>query len=375
MFWWHADGGETPSILGRKLAWDSSYFNGEVSTDIVASGSIQAVRKDLGFSSGAALAEVIFGSTTSNLYVHRKYYEDFDVVDDVAIRTRVTGVSCPEAGSSGILSVGDIITGVTSGATGVINKFFKEGSHCAIYYNNQAGSINDELPVDFVYGETMTGPGGITVINNEGSSLYPTGTSRSFNNKIIRFWSETFNNSYTGAQGLHGSYFNTISEYTGTTRYWNKDYTNPLYQIPYQWITDEVIYKSSSEVGLEDGLWNYYQNGILGLNNPIVSHNADYPEPYNSVFQHQVSNGAQPNSFVYYDHIYIDDTWHRVLLCPESTWSSKTKCEIQIPSLWADNKITLNARSGSLAGGSTAYLYVVNKEGVTNENGYEITIE
>ncbi|MEN8129857.1 MAG: hypothetical protein ABFS45_06620 [Pseudomonadota bacterium] len=377
LFWWHADdtqSGNAPSSLGRKSAWDSTYFNGEVSTAVVAPGSQQAVRWDLGMAEAPALAEIVFGSNNKQLFVHRKFYEDFNVVEDVAIRTRVTGLpSCPADGDPGVLSPGDPITGVDSGATGVVSRFFQEGAHCAIYYDNQTGTINNDPPADFVFGEKMLGPGGLTMTNNEGSAQYPTGTSRSFNNKIIRFRSATNNNVYTGQQGLHGSHMGILREYTGIpVNLENKYLKNPLFQIPFQWVTDEIVYKSSSAPGVADGLWNYYQNGVLASDETYISIDADNPEPYDSVFQHQVSNGAQPGSYVYYDSIYLDDSWHRVVICNESTWAACKRPEIQIPKSWNDNEIIVQLNMGELEGHASIYLYVFDENGVPNSDGHSL---
>ena len=370
LFWWKADMGKTPSSLGRKTAWDSSYFNGEITQAIVATGSQQAIRWDLGMSEAPALAEIVFGNTKTTLFVHRKFYEDFDVVKDVAIRTRVTGLpSCPAAGAPGVLLPGDLITGVDSGATGIVARFFQEGAHCAIYYNNQDGSINADPPVDFVWNETMTGPNGITMTNEEGSAEFPTGTSRSFNNKIIRFWSATNNNIYIGPQGLHGPHYNIVPERTGTTLE-NKFFTNPLTQIHNQWVTEEYVYQASSGIGTADARWEYYQNGVIASDINFISRDADNPEPYDSVFQHQVSNGAQPGSYIYYDSIYLDDSWHRVVICADSTWNNCKKSEIQIPTSWNDNEITVQLNLGGLDPKKPLFLYVINQNGVPNVDGW-----
>ena len=77
---------------------------------------------------------------------------------------------------------------------------------------------------------------------------------------------------------------------------------------------------------------------------------------------------------MYYDSLYLDDTWHHVLLYPEATWSSRTNCEIQIPTAWNDGEIILSARAGSLSNGSQAYLYVINANHAVNETGYPVTV-
>ncbi len=73
------------------------------------------------------------------------------------------------------------------------------------------------------------------------------------------------------------------------------------------------------------------------------------------------------------DDIYIDNTRARVELGNASTWDSCTHREIQIPTAWATDEITVDLNQGSLPNGA-AYLYVVDEDGVMNETGYPITL-
>ncbi len=75
-----------------------------------------------------------------------------------------------------------------------------------------------------------------------------------------------------------------------------------------------------------------------------------------------------------YDDVYIDFTQARVEIGNASTWSACTRREIQIPTTWTSNSITVNVNQGSFMNGSTAYLYVVDSNGNVNANGYPITI-
>jgi len=75
---------------------------------------------------------------------------------------------------------------------------------------------------------------------------------------------------------------------------------------------------------------------------------------------------------VYIDDFYLDSTQARVEICDKSTWASKTHCEIQIPTSWSASSITFNVNSGSFATLNGAFLYVVDKDGGVNSNGYVI---
>lgn len=79
------------------------------------------------------------------------------------------------------------------------------------------------------------------------------------------------------------------------------------------------------------------------------------------------------NGATYFDNVYLDNSWSRVLIGDASTYSACTVRENQIPSAWGDDSITVSVNPGSLGEG-TAYLYVVDNNGDYNENGYSVTI-
>lgn len=79
------------------------------------------------------------------------------------------------------------------------------------------------------------------------------------------------------------------------------------------------------------------------------------------------------NVTIYYDDIYIDNTWARVEIGDAGTYDGCTHREIQIPTSWNSSSITSTLNQGSLPDG-TAYLYVVDENGIMNETGYPITL-
>lgn len=77
---------------------------------------------------------------------------------------------------------------------------------------------------------------------------------------------------------------------------------------------------------------------------------------------------------MYLDDCYFDTTLARVEMCDSGAWSERSHCEIQIPSAWVNNSITLTANPGSFNNGDTAYLYVVDSTGAVNSIGYPVTL-
>jgi hypothetical protein len=84
--------------------------------------------------------------------------------------------------------------------------------------------------------------------------------------------------------------------------------------------------------------------------------------------------GETPDSVAHWmDDIYVDSSFSRVMVCSGSTWSTRSHCEMQIPSSWSSSSIAVTVNRGSFAAGASAYLYVIDSTGVSNSSGYPIT--
>lgn len=357
-FYWEADRGEAPSALGRQAIW-AEELNGELSSEIKAPNSSLAFRFDHGSSEAPALAGVTFDS--EKLFVFRKTYEDFNTAKDYAIRTRVTGLS-------GTISEGQVVRGILSGATGVVQSVSEDGAanRWAIFYNNSDGSINREPPVDFIYGEPME-TATASFSNTEGSDIYPTGTYRTFNFKTIRLWNKRQgNNAYVGTG--RSQKYDVIPEYTDAKLY-NKSWDVLLRQRPYQWKSEELFYRTSS-IGLKDGLVDFRFDNTQSYDHLFQTRSDAKPDRYNIIYQSQVSNGAQPGSFIYYDHLYIDDSWHHVAACDSKTWAGCKDKAIQIPTSWNDSEIRVLFDTRHFSENEELYIYVVDALGNANPNGF-----
>jgi hypothetical protein len=76
---------------------------------------------------------------------------------------------------------------------------------------------------------------------------------------------------------------------------------------------------------------------------------------------------------LYYDEVYLDDSWARVEIGNASTWSGCTHRETQIPSSWSSSSIAVTVNQGTFADSAGAYLYVTDDDGNVNSSGYSIT--
>lgn len=81
------------------------------------------------------------------------------------------------------------------------------------------------------------------------------------------------------------------------------------------------------------------------------------------------------NAWRYFDDIYIDTTFQRVMLCNNQTLlaDGTDVCEPQIPSAWADGSITVTVNQGALSAG-TNYLFVFDSDNAANGTGYPVTL-
>ena len=72
---------------------------------------------------------------------------------------------------------------------------------------------------------------------------------------------------------------------------------------------------------------------------------------------------------LYYDDIYIDNSWARVEIGDAATYANCTHREIQIPTAWSSTEITAIANYGSFNDGEQVYLFVVDEDGEAS-SGY-----
>ncbi|WP_417868080.1 hypothetical protein [Xanthomarina gelatinilytica] len=99
----------------------------------------------------------------------------------------------------------------------------------------------------------------------------------------------------------------------------------------------------------------------------------DRPGKYNQFYFDQISNGvnASKGMNIYYDNIYVDNSFHRVYVSESATYNSANKRLIQVPTMWDDNRIEVDLNTGG-ASVDSLYVYVVDSNGNANENGARI---
>jgi len=128
----------------------------------------------------------------------------------------------------------------------------------------------------------------------------------------------------------------------GSLFYWLHDPDNPT--MPVILAVDELQY---------DGNYNILREGG------------------SETWQYMLFGGAAVDGMdirVYFDDVYTQvGTRARVEIGDNATWANCTHREIQIPTVWKDNSITITVNQGSFAPCERAYLYVVDADGDVSE--------
>ena len=150
-------------------------------------------------------------------------------------------------------------------------------------------------------------------------------------------------------------------------------------QIDGQWIRIEGYLKQSSS-STNNGafqVWVHRPNSISRVQSN-TSYRTRTTDNYwrqwhfGSYYADDTGNAAGE---VYLDEIYFDNTRARVELGNTSTWETNTHREIQIPTSWADGQVSVTINPGTFTAGQTAYLFVVDANGVASNQGYPVVIE
>lgn len=192
----------------------------------------------------------------------------------------------------------------------------------------------------------------------------------------------TGTNLYNGDGNLAISSFNplagagTYAFYEVGGSYADQEYViNPRDSV---WTRHE-LFKKNSTPGVANGAVWLAVDGQSEIDSPsVMTRAADNYELHSSIILGLMAANMRNNGDIrmWVDDVYVDNTLARVELCPGSTWASRGVCSIQIPSVWSDTSITATVNTGNFNTGQTAYLYVVDRNGVVsgNGNGFRVVI-
>lgn len=135
-----------------------------------------------------------------------------------------------------------------------------------------------------------------------------------------------------------------------------------------EWCTHE-IQDSRGDLNIANGITKWWLNSVIKLSSSTVKKTTKYPENYNKLifttFWTESIAGVVPanGSKHYYDDIYMDSTWSRVMIGNASTFDACTHREPLIPMEWSPTSIKAYFNQGAFTNGQSIYLFVVDSDG------------
>ena len=187
---------------------------------------------------------------------------------------------------------------------------------------------------------------------------------------------------------IGNSYYGYPNVYPGKIEYSGRPYLVSIEPKVYNpWISDystiwddggwhrvEFWFRPSSGLGKTDGQVDFRIDGRVIQSDSTVRTDYDGKNTYSGYWHAGVIVLYECSNQVYFDDIYYDYTRARVELGNSPTFSACTHREIQIPINWSETSITVTVNKGSFSNGETAYLFVLDRDGNVNTNGYPVVI-
>lgn len=173
---------------------------------------------------------------------------------------------------------------------------------------------------------------------------------------------------------------------SGNLAYWYQGPTLVLLQqftfAPYrdnQWQYMMIEYEES-DYGVANGNVNIYKSSTTET--PTAIQKISSTNKLSQIEEGSVAEYAKLRAIivsgatradVYYDDIYIDNSWARVEMGDNAVYGSCTHREIQPALTWSDTGITGTFNRGSFETGETVYFFVIDEDG-TPSDGYAVVI-
>src|SRR5205814_5920574 len=156
-----------------------------------------------------------------------------------------------------------------------------------------------------------------------------------------------------------------IADQNGHSFWWDGA-VNPMAG---QWSKIELEIKYTSQT---DGYIKSWENGILRVDYRGKTDGLPGGTRTEGIGGY-ADNYPYTSNWRYFADVYLDYSRARVILGDAPTLDASTIREVQIPTLWSDASIDVTVNLGRFADHQTAYLYVVNEDGVGNAVGIPIT--
>lgn len=269
--------------------------------------------------------------------------------------------------SSGTVTSWDEVQGMSYGAAVGLN-----GSGGVEGSGDTTSPVTYTLRADYGSGYTA---------NNQKSYIYRKEkfnfdiTDASQNSKLWRLWSSQYPNIY----GLTQNGLVNVEDCAGTGFY---GAGINAWQTANEWDTNEIFLKASSAVDVKDGTLEQRNNGQEYLSGNVMTkcgtRTDNMTENYvaHAVFSNIGSWNPSVNwstAKVWYDEIYVDITWARVMLSNTQNIADATNLIPQIPTSWSSGQIEILYNTAGFSNGSTAYIIVCDSNDSCS-TGSQVTV-
>lgn len=147
---------------------------------------------------------------------------------------------------------------------------------------------------------------------------------------------------------------------------WNYDNTKNKFQ---RW----EIFTSLNDVGVYNGTVKMWVDGKLGVSNERYR-TRTVDGQFRDFRLGHMAQGFTSTAKAWFDDLYVATTQARVELCDKPTYSECSQKQIQVadPSVWADGQVSFTLRKGGYQDFDGKYVYVVDENGVANEQGLQL---
>lgn len=144
------------------------------------------------------------------------------------------------------------------------------------------------------------------------------------------------------------------------------------------WVNITIQYKTS-DIDIANGYIKTCISRTDGTsiyskeNQNLLVRTTGYTQDINSIALGYLLEVGGTEAYTYWDDIYIDNSWARVEIGDNATYSNCTHREIQPALTWSDTGITGTFNQGSFNAGDTVYVFVVDENGIASA-GYAVVL-
>lgn len=203
------------------------------------------------------------------------------------------------------------------------------------------------------------------------------------NIKIMRLWStgSSPEDIAIATEGWSNRIIITGENIPGQQSFVESGYQTSQYWSRGTWHCMQIEFKENSAVGVADGVFKWWLDGrqIYSSSSRVTRLNSsETKRPFGIGFYNTSGDQQTDDNHVYFDDFYMQNSIARVEIGEFPVYTNSTQTnhrEIQ-PNilLWTSSQIQISLNKGSFTTGQTAYIFVINSNGVPSV-GYPITIQ